>query len=164
MGIVKKNINLKIAKYLKEELLNRGAKVVMTREDDSNPSLRKRVEISNDANSMIFLSLHNNALPDSLAPNEHRGSSVYYYYEQSKDLAKMILEFLNSDLCTKDDGIHQRSFAVVRNINSLAVLIEFSYMINPFDNANLIDENFQKNCAFVLADALEYYFLTNSKK
>ena len=164
LGDCEKDINLKIAKFLQEELLKRGANVIMTREDDSNPSLRQRVEISNNANSMIFLSLHNNALPDSQDPLTRRGSSTYYYYNQSKALADVLLDFLNADLCTGNDGVHQRSFAVVRNTESLAVLIEFAYMINPFDNANLVNDDFQKSCAFVIANALEYYFLTNSKK
>lgn len=158
LGESEKDLNLKIAKYLQNELIVRGANVVMTREEDVDLSLSKRVEISNNAHSMVFLSLHNNALPDTIDPMTRRGSGVYYYYDQSKELADLILWYLNEELGTKNDGIHQQSFAVVRNTASLAVLIEFLYMINPFDDATLINEEFQQQSAKAVADALEDYF------
>ncbi len=50
------------------------------------------------------------------------------------------------------------SLAVVRNTNALSLLIEVSYLINPEDNANLINPEFQAQYAKAIADSLEKYF------
>ena len=62
-----------------------------------------------------------------------------------------------SELGVNNDKVRQGSLAVVRNTNALSLLIETSYLINPEDNAKLIDENFQKNYAKAIVDALEKY-------
>ena len=118
-----------------------------TRETDEKISLEKRIEITNDNNSDIFISIHGNALPDTHDPLKHRGTSVYYYYSQSKNLAQYILNAVNKETSTQNDGVRQGSFAVVRNTNALSVLVELAYLINPEDNALLIDEKFRDSCA-----------------
>lgn len=162
LGDKEKNINLNIAKYLKKELENRGANVIMTRNDDSFISLVDRINISNKNNAMFFISIHNNALPDTLNPNNHRGTSIYYYYEQAKPLAEKMLEYITKELNTSNDNIHQQSLAVIRNSYALSILIEIAYMINPDDNELLIDQNFQKKAAIAICNGLENFILYNT--
>ena len=154
-GDKEKDVVLKISKYLEKELSNRGAKVFMTRHDDSYVGLYDRVKMSNDNGSMFFVSIHNNALPDTLDPNKHRGTSTYYYYGQSETLAKNVLNTMVEQLGTQNDNIHRQSFAVVRNTNALAILVEVAYMINPDDNEMLLNEEFQKNTAKAISDGIE---------
>lgn len=67
--ICEKDLNLKIAKFLKEILeknyIDQDGKTVevfLTREDDSkNPSLDERISIAKEHSSDILISLHNNA-------------------------------------------------------------------------------------------------------
>ena len=157
LGDKEKNIVLKIANYLKEELNELGANVIMTRDDDSYMNLYERVDKTNANNSSIFIRIHANALPDSLNPLTHRGTSVYYYYPQAKELAGNILVAMNTDLGTQNDKVRQESFAVVRNTSAISVLIETAYLINPEDNAMLIDDEFQKNCAKAIAKGISNY-------
>ena len=63
-----------------------------------------------------------------------------------------------SDIGVPNDKVRQGSLAVVRNTNALSLLIEVSYLINPEDNANLINPEFQAQYARAVADALEKYF------
>ena len=154
-GDKEKDVVLKIAKYLEKELQQRGADVVMTRNDDSYVGLYDRVKISNEKGARFFVSIHNNALPDTLDPNQHRGTSTYYYYPQSERFAQNILNTMVETLGTKNDNIHRQSFAVVRNTNALSVLIEVAYLINPDDNEMLLNEQFQKNTAKAIADGIE---------
>lgn len=158
LGDKEKDINLAIAQYLEIDLKKRGAKVVMTREDDSYVGLNQRVDIANTENAVIFISIHCNALPDGADPNKNSGTSIYYYYPQAKLLADKILDTVVSDLGVNNDKVRQGSLAVVRNTNALSLLIETSYLINPADNANLINIDFQKQYAQAIADALEKYF------
>lgn len=153
-----KDLNLAFAKQLEEELNRRGAKVFMTRKDDSTLGLNERVEMANEEDSTIFISLHGNAVPDGHDPNAATGTGIYYYYNQSKPLADYIISEITSQTGMKNDGVRQRSFAVVRNTNALSILIEIGYVINPEDNAKMREKNFQKDTAKAIADGIEKYF------
>ena len=130
----------------------------MTRSADNYVSLKDRVEIANYGDSVVFLSIHGNALPDGQDPNKNRGTSIYYYYPQAKPLADKIMETVVSEIGVPNDKVRQGSLAVVRNTNALSLLIEVSYLINPEDNANLVNPEFQKQYAKAIADSLERYF------
>ena len=129
----------------------------MTREDDSFVGLNDRVEIANKNNAQIFISIHNNALPDSAAHLKSTGSETYYFYPQSKELAKDVVEALAKETGFKNNGAKAQSFAVVRNTNCPAILIEVGYIINPEDNAKLIDKNYQNKIAEAILHGLENY-------
>lgn len=158
LGDKEKDVNLSISQKLKEKLENAGAKVVMTRMDDTAITLKRRVEISQNNASDVFISIHNNALPDSAAKSNRSGSSVYYFYPQSKELANKVLEALTCELNMNNDKVRQESFAVIRNTESPAILIELGYMINPEDNAKITDPDFQEKAADAILHGLEKYF------
>jgi len=158
LGDKEKDINLSIAQNLKKILEKAGAEVFMTRTDDSEVSLSERVKFSQENNTDIFISIHNNALPDELAESNRSGTSTYYYYPQSYELAKNIRETMVKQLKFEDDKTRQESFAVVRNPESLSILIEAGYMIVPKDNAKLRDKEFQKKVAAAIFYGLEKYF------
>lgn len=157
LGDLEKNLMLSFAKYLESELKHRGALVFMTRDDDSFVGLGKRVDMVNDENSVIFISLHGNALPDSMNPLTNYGTEVYYYYKQAKPLADSVLKEVTSQTGMNNHNVRQASFAVVRNTCALSVLIEIGYLINPDDNSKLINKEFQKKTAKAIADGVENF-------
>lgn len=157
LGDNEKDINLSIAKILENKLKEAGAIVNMTRNDDTDVSLQDRVKIANEHGTQIFLSIHNNALPDSLAHLKSSGTEIYYYYPQSKDLAHSLSDSITKYTGTKNNGVKQQSFAVIRNTQCLSVLIELAYIINPEDNAKLIDRDFQEKAADAIVKGLEIY-------
>lgn len=157
-GDLEKNVMLSFAKQLEAELKHRGAQVFMTRTDDSYVDLQKRVDMANEENSLVFISLHGNALSDEGNPEVTDGTEIYYYYNQAKPLAESILREICIKTGMKNRKTHQASFAVVRNTNALSILIETGYMINPSDNAKLIKKDFQKQTASAIADGLEFFF------
>ncbi len=161
LGNKEKDITLIISKYLETELKKRGARVVMTRDDDVYTGLKDRVEKANVQEADVLLSIHGNALPDGADPNKISGTSVYYYYNQSKPLADVLINEMTTQLGTNNDKVRQASLALVRNTNALSLLIETAYLINPEDNAKLVNPEFQKNCAKAIADGLEKYFKGN---
>lgn len=158
LGNKEKDINLSIAKFLETDLKRRGAKVIMTRNDDSYIGLKNRVDIANQEDAVVFISIHCNALPDGADPNKNSGTSIYYYYNQAKPLADEIMNSVTNELGINNDKVRQGSLAVVRNTNALSLLIETSYIINPQDNVNLINIDFQKQYAKAITNALEDYF------
>ena len=150
-----KDVNLAIARNLASELKLRGARVVMTRNGDETVGLYDRVKKTNENEAIVFISIHGNALPDNMDPNEHKGTSVFYYYPQAKPLADSILKSMTAQLPLSDDGVRLGSFAVVRNTDALSVLVEVGYLINPSDNAYLLDKEIQANAAKAIADGVE---------
>ena len=159
LGDLEKNLNLSFATLLEQELKSRGADVSMTRKDDTDISLNDRVEFANNENSTIFISLHGNALPDNQDPIKNFGTEIYYYYNQSKPLADWIMNAMVNELGINNRGVRQQSFAVIRNTNALSLLIEIGYVINPSDNAKLVNKDFQKKTAKAIADGIENYLI-----
>lgn len=157
LGHKEKDINLKIALNLREKLKSKGADVIMTRTNDKDVSLNDRVKISNDNGAEIFISIHSNALPDSLLDKEIRGAEVYYFYPQAKKLARSILKSISTETDMKDNGVKGESFAVVRNTNALSILIEVGYIIDPEDNARIINQDFQNKLTDAIIHGLENY-------
>lgn len=156
-GDKEKDINLAIAKELKNELQNRGAKVIMTRDRDVDVSLQDRVKIAKEKDAALLISIHANALPDGADPIKNRGTSVYYYHNQAKPLADSILNSITTQAGTKNDKAKQGSLALVRPTSSVSVLIEVAYIINPDDYALLLDKDFRSKCAKAIADGIENY-------
>ncbi len=73
-GYPEKDINLKIAKYLKEELKQRGYNAILTRSKDVFLTLQQRVDIAKKHNADIFISIHGN----SNRSRGFRGTEIYY--------------------------------------------------------------------------------------
>ena len=156
-GNKEKDINLSIALKLRDKLKNAGANVFMIREDDKFVSLSDRVEFSNSRNSQIFISIHNNALSDSLADKDKRGTEVYYFYSQAKPLAKAVSNGITNHTGLINNGIYPQSFAVVRNTNAVSILVEAGYLIDPEDDVKLIESDFQDKIVDGILNGLENY-------
>ena len=158
-GICEKNINLQIVKYLKEELEKEGATVVLTRSSDITTEIYSRPEIAKQNKALIFLSIHNNALPDGQDPYIKNGSGTYYYQEQAKPLAEAIQASLLTNIKLRDDGVNKASFVLTRPTAPISVLIECAYMINPNEYEMLIDSNYQKKFAKAIKTGIEDFLV-----
>ena len=158
LGDEEKNINLKIANELKEILCLMGADVVMTRECDGNISLDDRIKIAREKCANIFVSIHLNSIPDiKFDVHKNKGTSVYYYNQNSKDLAKLVEKSVVDKLETRNDGVKTASFAVIRPTEYVGILVEVAYMTNPIDSVLYTKESFPRETAKAIADGvLEY--------
>ncbi len=143
LGDKEKDFNLKVAQMLESKLKALGANVIMTRNSDKFVSLQDRVKIANDNNSQIFISIHANALPDTLLDKNITGTEIYYFYPQAKELSQIILNSINEKTGNTNGKIKAESFAVVRNTEAISILIEAGYMIDPEENSKLITQSYQ---------------------
>ncbi len=73
-GLQEKTINLRVAKYLKEELEQMGFNVILTRSQDSSLSLAERTNIAKKHNADLFVSIHAN----SNHSQKVNGAEIYY--------------------------------------------------------------------------------------
>jgi N-acetylmuramoyl-L-alanine amidase len=93
-GLLEKDITLAVARKLAASLASKtGARVVMTREDDSIVSLDQRTAIANQYKADLFLSVHMNAA----VVKDAKGSETYYLsLEASDELARKAAETENA--------------------------------------------------------------------
>ncbi len=146
-GLTEKEVNLQIAKKLKNILERNGAKVTMTRSGMENVPLYQRPKVALESKADIFISIHNNSHPDGINPLIYNGTSIYYYHPQSELLAEKIHKYLVSNLGIPDQGLYHANFAVLRPPQYLSVLVESAFMIVPEQEMLLRTDLFQNKVA-----------------
>jgi N-acetylmuramoyl-L-alanine amidase len=78
-GAIEKDIVLQFARVARAALVRQGYRVVLTRDDDSNPSYDDRAAITNSYRDAIFISLH-------ISSTGMIGTTRTYYYQFWKPL------------------------------------------------------------------------------
>src|SRR5580700_4869807 len=79
-GLLEKNVVLIFARMLRSEFERQGFRVVMTRNDDSNPSYEDRAAVANAYRDAIFISLH-------VSSTGQLGAARTYSYQFSSPIA-----------------------------------------------------------------------------
>jgi N-acetylmuramoyl-L-alanine amidase len=156
-GLTEADANLAIALRLRPLLEAAGAQVLMTREDTSTVPLAERPRLSTEHNAHLFVSVHNNAFPDGVNPFLNHGTSVYYYFPHSVELAQAMQREILAELGLPDIGIGRADFAVVRQSWMPAVLTESTFMMFPEQEAALRDPRVQERLARAHLRALESF-------
>ncbi len=128
-GLSEKNINLDIALKVKSRLEDRGYEVILTRYDDSYISDKERVEMANKRQANIFVSIHNNdpGLKNSI------GTETYFSPNSSttsKSLANYIQDKLVLALDSKNPGVKEAGFYVLKETRMPSVLVQGSFVSN----------------------------------
>ena len=160
MGLIEAAINLDVAWRLRAALEERGWTVMMTRESDVDVSwrnspdqveLQARCDVANDAEAMLFVSLHCNASTSS----QVNGSSIYWYKRVDKDYAEALNGALGASLGLRDIGVLREGFFVLRHTTMPSVLVEMAFLSNPHDAKLLSQESFRQQIAENLAQAVD---------
>jgi N-acetylmuramoyl-L-alanine amidase len=157
-GLTEAEANLNIALALKKELERKGAFVIMTRADMSHLSLYDRPAIAVMNNADLFVSIHNNALPDGVNPFINNGVSTYYYHPHSIELAKSIQRELIKDGDLNNYGLYYGNLAVNRPTQYPAALVECAFIILPEHEALLKTTRFQNRLAKRIGNGIERFF------
>lgn len=164
-----KNNTLAIAQALSDILKKSGAKVLLTRNSDSSPAanyseiedLKARVALANNSKVDLFISIHN----DSFTNPETQGTSVYYSESNPKQLeslhlASNIRTKVIDLLQTKDRGIKEAGFYVLRYTTMPSILLETAFISNPYEEARLQNATFQRNVAASIFQGIYNYYKT----
>jgi N-acetylmuramoyl-L-alanine amidase len=154
-GLTESEANLEISLRLKNELERRGAEVILTRCDDSPLPLYDRPKIAVLEKADIFISVHNNALPDGTNPFVNNGVSTYYYHPHSAPLARAVQNSMARSLGLKDFGFYHGNLAVNRPTQYPAILVECAFMMIPEREAMLKTKRFQKKIARAIIKGVE---------
>jgi N-acetylmuramoyl-L-alanine amidase len=157
-GYLEKDVNLIISQLLRDELVKRGAKVVMTREDDRDVSLGERQVIINREEPAIALSIHHNSLPDNGDAEKTKGFGTFWYHPQSHSLAVFLQNYVVKKLGKPYYGVFWNNLALTRPSAAPAVLLELGFMSSPDEFEEIVNPQAQKKMANILADGITKWF------
>ncbi len=179
-GILEKDVNLAIAKMLRDELLLRGFDVIMTHDgenfpksaiDDGNQKFNpnERVSYVNTLDIDYFISIHVNSFVSDSSVDGMR----IYFKETSRKIEKISEEVamsLSAAVCEEFpdakepvvvDHTDDASFAVIRETVAPAALVEVGFATNASDAANMVNSEWQARVAEALAEGIDNYFAEN---
>ena len=154
-GLPEKDANLRLAKAVRDELVKRGYKVVMTREDDTFIGLYDRPKVAYTANADLFVSIHHNAPGYSTNPFEMRHQEVYAWNALGERLAKAINARM-ADVAPElpNEGVKHANFAVTRNPEIPSCLIEADFITHPDGECAAWDASRRPRLAAAIADGI----------
>lgn len=175
-GRPEKETNLRVALLVEQELKNRGIEVLMTRRDDRAIALSERCLMANRWGTDIFVSLHADAGGGTSAKGHHAIHSIHSQPDKSGNkLARLLIDQVT--LATGqhpfprgDNGVWFREsknypgvdyYAVIRETEIPAVILERGFLTNPEEAPLLFDENFLWKQAQGIAQAIMLYFGLN---
>ncbi|ANC76520.1 hypothetical protein ABE65_006780 [Fictibacillus phosphorivorans] len=152
-GTQEASMTLMSARLLATQLSNAGAKVILTRSDNTYISLNKRVEISHFADA--FVSLHYNSATDKSAT----GLLTFYYGQKDLKLANSVnTGLVQANTGLKGGNVRYGNFHVLRENKQPAVLVELGFLSNPFDELTVKSNSFQTKAATGITAGLAQYF------
>lgn len=127
--LLEKDINLSVAKKVKDLLLKQGVEVKLSRESDVTVSLDQRTTAANNWSADCFVSIHCNAYN-----TQAYGIETFSYNESTNNLAKDVhSEVLATGAYTKNRGTKTASFYVLKYTKMRAALIELAFIDNEQD-------------------------------
>ncbi len=148
-----KDMNLAITLMVRDILLENGIKTYLTRSKDVFIGLSERALFAEEKNADIFVSIHNNSIPDPT----YKGSMVLYHTSSmaGKKLAQNILDAMTLSAKTEDKGLRDGSnMAVIKKTSMPAVIVECGCLTNEEELSNLMDEEFLEKLAIGIADGI----------
>ncbi|OGS37225.1 MAG: hypothetical protein A2506_06060 [Elusimicrobia bacterium RIFOXYD12_FULL_66_9] len=166
LGTKEMDVNYVIAQSLGELLAHDGAVVLVTRSSTTDEvSLGDRPRQALERAADLFVSLHNNALPDGANPfAKPRGFTVFYYHTHSLALARAMHAAYAAKVPLPDEGMQWGNLYVARLTAMPAVLIENAHMIIPDQEARLNDPSFRKDLAKAMASGIRAFALEAGEK
>lgn len=156
--IYEKKYTLDISKRLQKRLEAAGAKVVMARTADSNPSLYWRSNQANTNKADIVLSVHINSFFKPFA----RGTETYYYKAKDKPLAAAIHTEMVRTLKLRDNGLKRSKMYILNHTSMPGALIEPLFMTNQREFDLLQDPQFRQKIADATYTGVVKYFKSRS--
>ena len=166
-GTTEAEVVLQVGKALRDVLKARRHRVVMTRDDDTYPSLSARAELANREGVDCFISIHANAASSSMA----NGAWVIHDDKTTKEtgvaLATEIFRAMvkipgigDADAAEEvyadaTPWVGGRQLAVVSRTRMPAALVELGFMTNEDDLDDLKRPETRNRLAMAIADGIE---------
>ena len=178
LGLKEKDLNLQVSQQLKTKLESLGYKVIMSRSTDIFVDfVTERSKMSNETNADMFISIHFNATGHGLDSGED-GIQTYIYQptgnipsvinkkwhdnptrlKYSYKLGSYIHQSVLATTQAKDAGLLAKSFAVLRETNKPAVLLELGYMDDSKESQKIRTKEYQQKLVDGITQGIQQYY------
>ncbi|EPP35077.1 N-acetylmuramoyl-L-alanine amidase family protein [Chlamydia ibidis] len=164
LGYEEKSLTLTLANSVQSYLRRMGYKPVLTRSTDVYVDLGKRAALANQNKADIFVSIHCNYSSNVSA----FGTEVYFYNgnnntasrsRRSEALGKDILNSMQKNGALKIRGVKAGNFAVIRETDMPAVLVETGFLSNSRERAALLDARYRMHVAKGIAEGIHTFIV-----
>ncbi len=172
-GIPEYELNLTVSLMLRDELLSRGYRVVLTREtNEVSLSNAERAAIANALQADAFVRIHANADEDPsvrgvmticITPQNPYNSALY---PSCRSLADALLQSLGEAVGCEEGRRTLWETDTMSGLNySLvpACIVEMGYMSNPEEDLLLADDAYRHQIVLGLADGLDAWLAGQSE-
>jgi N-acetylmuramoyl-L-alanine amidase len=158
-GIQEKKYTLLIAKQLERILLDKEARVFMTRTKDTAIGMVERTEMIKKEDPDFLISIHlNSSVRDSI-----KGVSTYYRYIGFRPLSQYILESMLKIGLNDFGNIGSFNFALNGPTDYPNCLVEVAFLSNKEDEQLILDPEFHKAVAIQIVEGIKEW-LKSCKK
>ena len=160
-GTLEKELNLKVAQYLRDDLEQSGARVIMTREADMEYSRNKRadltarLELAQSGNADMLVSIHMN----EYRSRSESGPQVFYRagQEQSRLLAGAIQAAMIQELNPVKKRTAMPGDYFILSLSIPSVLVECGFLSNAAEEKLLLTDVYQRRVAQSIRDGIMDY-------
>jgi len=153
-GRWEKEFNLSVVKKVRDLLRDDPhINLILTREEDSYPTLDDRVNLANGLSADLFLSVHGNSYKPDI-----NGTETYYNRSDSLAFAKLLHRNAVAATGFKDNNVRKANYKVIRDTTMPAVLLEVGYLSNKSEEKQLYSDALQNKVAAAIAASIREYF------
>ena len=153
-GLQEKGIVLDIGNQVAASLQRQGIQALLTRADDRDLDLEPRVQMAEQSNATVFVSIHANAI--SLSRPDISGLETYYH-ESGLGLAKIIHQNVLQMTGVGDRGVRKARFYVLRKTSMPSVLVEVGFVTGRDDASRLSNPAYRTQMADAIARGILQY-------
>jgi N-acetylmuramoyl-L-alanine amidase len=165
LGNFEKEITLQIGIKLAERLRAAGANVLLTREEDADyytkgkggkrRDLDKRIEMAEEHQAVLFLSIHANAIKGS------RWSGAQVFYHPQSNEGELLAATMQQYLADFPPGNKRKEkaddFYLLRKNTMPSVIVEVGFLSNAEEAERLKDEAYQDKLAEAILKGMVHY-------
>lgn len=171
-GSIESDLNLKVVLKLQKLLESSNCTVLLTRSDENGiyettadtireqkvSDMKNRVNIANNSNAEMLISIHMNKLPQT------KYSGWQTFYKNKDDTSKTIAENIQTSLnyfIKKENSRTIKSISgiyLTKNVDIPLVIVECGFLSNEEENKLLQTEEYQKELAWSIYIGIMDYF------
>jgi N-acetylmuramoyl-L-alanine amidase len=159
-NIQEADVVLEIARQVASILEQQGVQAVLTRTSDVDVELEPRVDMAEQINASLFVSIHANAI-DMSRPDVN-GTSTYFF-SSGESLAQTVQNAIVQGIGMQDRGIHSARFYVLRKTSMPAILVETAFVTGGDDAKKLADPSWRSQMATAIANGVLQYLQGRSR-
>jgi N-acetylmuramoyl-L-alanine amidase len=167
-SVQEKDLNLDESVRLADFLSARGVRIVTTRDSDVFVPLEDRARIANASSADLFVSVHNNGSFD----RAQRGVEIYHQLgsDAGRRLAERILAGLTRATGFPPGGVFSRPgehgdyYFLLRNVNTLSLIVEGGYVSSPDEAPALADPEVRQKMAEAIGEAVLEQFAADVRR